>query len=53
MAYVLEHMPDLVVKAVGESGGYGMLIGPASDNAASPIFDIGSARRRATTSRNR
>ncbi len=30
LAYVLEHLPDLVVKAVGESGGYGMLIGPAS-----------------------
>jgi uncharacterized circularly permuted ATP-grasp superfamily protein len=29
-AYVLEHLPDLVVKAVGESGGYGMLIGPHS-----------------------
>ena len=26
--YVLEHLQDLVVKAVGESGGYGMLIGP-------------------------
>jgi len=29
--YVLDHLPELVVKAVGESGGYGMLIGPASD----------------------
>jgi uncharacterized circularly permuted ATP-grasp superfamily protein len=28
--YVLEHLPELVVKAVGESGGYGMLIGPHS-----------------------
>jgi uncharacterized circularly permuted ATP-grasp superfamily protein len=28
---VLDHLPELVVKAVGESGGYGMLIGPASD----------------------
>jgi uncharacterized circularly permuted ATP-grasp superfamily protein len=28
--YVLEHLDELVVKAVGESGGYGMLIGPAS-----------------------
>jgi len=28
---VLKHLPELVVKAVGESGGYGMLIGPASD----------------------
>ena len=31
LAYVLDHLPELVVKAVGESGGYGMLIGPASD----------------------
>jgi uncharacterized circularly permuted ATP-grasp superfamily protein len=29
-AYVLEHLSELVVKAVGESGGYGMLIGPHS-----------------------
>jgi uncharacterized circularly permuted ATP-grasp superfamily protein len=28
--YVLENLGDLVVKAVGESGGYGMLIGPYS-----------------------
>jgi uncharacterized circularly permuted ATP-grasp superfamily protein len=27
---VLEHLDELVVKAVGESGGYGMLIGPYS-----------------------
>jgi uncharacterized circularly permuted ATP-grasp superfamily protein len=31
--YVLEHLENLVVKNVGESGGYGMLIGPASDRA--------------------
>jgi len=31
LGYVLKHLPELVVKAVGESGGYGMLIGPASD----------------------
>jgi uncharacterized circularly permuted ATP-grasp superfamily protein len=31
LAYVLDNLPDLVVKAVGESGGYGMLIGPVSD----------------------
>src|SRR5579862_1053043 len=29
--YVLEHLPELVVKAVGESGGYGMLMGPTAD----------------------
>jgi uncharacterized circularly permuted ATP-grasp superfamily protein len=28
--YVLDHLGDLVVKAVGESGGYGMMIGPQS-----------------------
>jgi uncharacterized circularly permuted ATP-grasp superfamily protein len=28
--YVMEHLDELVVKAVGESGGYGMLIGPQS-----------------------
>jgi uncharacterized circularly permuted ATP-grasp superfamily protein len=32
LSFVLDHLPDLVVKAVGESGGYGMLIGPASDS---------------------
>jgi uncharacterized circularly permuted ATP-grasp superfamily protein len=31
LAWVLEHLPDLVVKAVGESGGYGMLMGPWAD----------------------
>ena len=30
-AYVLEHLEELVVKSVGESGGYGMLIGPAAE----------------------
>jgi uncharacterized circularly permuted ATP-grasp superfamily protein len=29
-AHVLEHLDEMVVKAVGESGGYGMLIGPHS-----------------------
>jgi uncharacterized circularly permuted ATP-grasp superfamily protein len=33
LGYVLEHLADLVVKAVGESGGYGMLIGPAAERA--------------------
>jgi len=28
--YALDHLAELVVKAVGESGGYGMLIGPHS-----------------------
>src|SRR5437762_7687941 len=38
LAYVLDHLPELVVKAVGESGGYGMLIGPAADNTAIADF---------------
>jgi uncharacterized circularly permuted ATP-grasp superfamily protein len=29
-AYILEHLGELVVKSVNESGGYGMLIGPQS-----------------------
>jgi uncharacterized circularly permuted ATP-grasp superfamily protein len=32
-AYMLEHMERLVVKAANESGGYGMLIGPAAARA--------------------
>lgn len=28
LAYVLEHLPELVVKPANESGGYGMLVGP-------------------------
>jgi uncharacterized circularly permuted ATP-grasp superfamily protein len=31
LKYVLEHLPELVVKEVSGSGGYGMLVGPASD----------------------
>jgi uncharacterized circularly permuted ATP-grasp superfamily protein len=27
-AYILDHLPELVVKAANESGGYGMLVGP-------------------------
>ena len=36
--YVLEHLDELVVKAVGESGGYGMLIGPHSTAAERDEF---------------
>jgi uncharacterized circularly permuted ATP-grasp superfamily protein len=36
--YVLEHLEELVVKAVGESGGYGMLIGPHSSAAERDEF---------------
>jgi uncharacterized circularly permuted ATP-grasp superfamily protein len=38
LAHVLDHLPELVVKAVGESGGYGMLIGPAADKATIAHF---------------
>jgi len=38
LAYMLDHLLEMVVKAVGESGGYGMLIGPASDRAAIEEF---------------
>lgn len=30
LAYTLDHLDELVVKAVNESGGYGMLMGPSS-----------------------
>ena len=36
--YVLDHLDELVVKAVGESGGYGMLIGPHSTAAEREEF---------------
>jgi len=38
--YVLEHLPSLVVKAVNESGGYGMLMGPASTKAEQDDFRV-------------
>ncbi|HXJ92560.1 MAG TPA: circularly permuted type 2 ATP-grasp protein [Terriglobia bacterium] len=38
LSYVLDHLPELVVKAVGESGGYGMLIGPSADRATLEEF---------------
>ncbi len=31
--YILENLPKLVVKAANESGGYGMLVGPAATKA--------------------
>jgi uncharacterized circularly permuted ATP-grasp superfamily protein len=37
-SYVLERLDQLVVKAVGESGGYGMLIGPHSTAAERDEF---------------
>jgi uncharacterized circularly permuted ATP-grasp superfamily protein len=41
MAEVLDRMDELVVKPVAESGGYGMLIGPAASDA-----EIASMRKR-------
>jgi uncharacterized circularly permuted ATP-grasp superfamily protein len=38
LAYVLDHLEDLVVKEVHGSGGYGMLIGPKSDQATIAAF---------------
>ena len=38
LAYVLEHLAELVVKPANESGGYGMLVGPASTKAEREAF---------------
>ncbi len=38
LQYVLEHLDALVVKAVNESGGYGMLVGPHSTAAQREDF---------------
>lgn len=48
MAYVLEHLGELVVKAANESGGYGMLVGPHA--TAAEIADF--ARRIQAQPRN-
>jgi uncharacterized circularly permuted ATP-grasp superfamily protein len=37
-AYMLEHVSELVVKAVNESGGYGMLVGPHASAAERAAF---------------
>ena len=37
-AYVLEHLPALVVKEVHGSGGYGMLVGPTASKAEIETF---------------
>ena len=37
-AYVLDHLSELVVKAVNESGGYGMLMGPFASAAERAAF---------------
>jgi uncharacterized circularly permuted ATP-grasp superfamily protein len=38
LQYVTEHLDSLVVKAVNESGGYGMLMGPSSTKAEQAEF---------------
>ncbi len=45
---MLAHLPELVVKAANESGGYGMLVGPASTADEQADF----ARRIAANPRN-
>src|SRR5262245_24773476 len=37
-AYILEHLDELVVKSVNESGGYGMLVGPHATAAERADF---------------
>src|SRR5579863_1059547 len=38
LAYVLDHIEELVVKEVHGSGGYGMLVGPKADKATIAAF---------------
>jgi uncharacterized circularly permuted ATP-grasp superfamily protein len=38
LAYVVDHIDELVVKSVGESGGYGMLMGPSATCGAIDEF---------------
>ncbi len=38
LSYVLDHLPELVVKEVHGSGGYGMLIGPSASKVAIEHF---------------
>lgn len=38
LGYVLDNLDKLVVKAVGESGGYGMLVGPHASSAEREAF---------------
>jgi uncharacterized circularly permuted ATP-grasp superfamily protein len=45
LGYVLDHLPELVVKEVAGSGGYGMLVGPCSSKAEIEAF---GARLRAS-----
>ena len=38
MKYILDHLPELVVKAANESGGYGMLMGPNASKGQIEAF---------------
>ncbi len=38
LAYVLDHLPELVVKEVNGSGGYGMLVGPTASKSEIDVF---------------
>ncbi len=38
LGHVLDHLPELVVKEVAGSGGYGMMIGPAADKKTLETF---------------
>jgi uncharacterized circularly permuted ATP-grasp superfamily protein len=38
LSYVLDHLGELVVKPANESGGYGMLVGPASNRSERRTF---------------
>jgi hypothetical protein len=52
-AYVLAHLPELVVKEVHGAGGYGMLVGPASTKAEIEAFRARISPRRRSTSPSR
>ena len=41
LRYTLDHLAELVVKPVGESGGYGLLIGPHASRAELETFRAG------------
>jgi uncharacterized circularly permuted ATP-grasp superfamily protein len=38
LQYVLDHLPELVIKPANESGGYGMLVGPHASRAEHETF---------------
>ncbi|MEL7430339.1 MAG: circularly permuted type 2 ATP-grasp protein, partial [Pseudomonadota bacterium] len=39
LSYVLDNLPELVVKEVHGSGGYGMLVGPAASKKELALFE--------------